>query len=68
MMNFDVSTLNYQARRIRIESSTDMTIDSVFVDLNLKSTYFEISFDEVETNKWLGSFEIPITTFLDLSK
>ncbi len=69
MMNFDVSTLNYQARRIKIESNTEMTIDSVFVNLNLKTTYFEISFDEIETNnKWLGSFDIPITTFLDLSK
>ena len=68
MMNFDVSTLNYQARRIKIESNNDMKIDSVFVNLNLNSTYFEISFDEDETNEWLGSFEIPITTFLDLSK
>ena len=68
MMNFDVSTLNYQARRIKIESNTEMTIDSVFVNLNLKTTYFEISFDEVENNNWLGSFDIPITTFLDLSK
>ncbi len=68
MMNFDVNTLNYQARRIRIESSHDMKIDSVYVNLDIYSNLFEISFDKIESNEWLGSFTIPITTFLDLRK
>ena len=68
MMNFDVNTLNYQARRIRIESSQDMKIDSVYVNLDIYSNLFEISFDKIESNEWLGSFTIPITTFLDLRK
>ena len=82
LMNFDVKTLNYEAKKIiikPIEEDTDFKLTPTFLNTNYTNvSYLEINYenkDKMKINNNLQngdlgiySFEIKIKTFIDLYK
>ena len=82
LMNFDVKTLNYEAKKIiikPIEEDTDFKFTPTFLNTNYTNvSYLEINYenkDKMKINNNLQngdlgiySFEIKIKTFIDLYK